>query len=254
MKILLFLHLCVFCAFLFRRITKEHLKKMSGCKVVVCRLFQKWFTLHFSMETTTNIRSTKTLFNRANSHLQNTVFQYSHHHDLCIFTSDGKEPTYHVGDPLFHSCCDGVVRKMFTQAIHLSSVLTGGSQKMPNLDYMVGEVGQSSQDWPCVPWSSNWYGVWHYHVARESLSSLTLEVRAFSLVRVMMSLSKLMVFLGSRKSRSIILFLSQKTVYITLSTVGCILNFLFVEEFTFCHKVFFLHLYEHSPGTNFVIF
>ena len=40
------------------------------------------------MENTTDTKSTITLFNRANSHLQNTVFQHSHHHHLCIFSSD----------------------------------------------------------------------------------------------------------------------------------------------------------------------
>ena len=37
---------------------------------------------------------------------------------------------------------------------------------------MVGVVGQSSQNWQCAPWPSNWYGAWRYCVARERLSSL----------------------------------------------------------------------------------
>ena len=42
------------------------------------------------METTT--KSTRTLFDRANSQLQNTVFQYINHYYLCIFASYEQEP------------------------------------------------------------------------------------------------------------------------------------------------------------------
>ena len=37
------------------------------------------------METTTDTKRTITLFDRANCQLQNTIFQHSHHHLLCIF-------------------------------------------------------------------------------------------------------------------------------------------------------------------------
>ena len=40
----------------------------------------------FSMETTVDTKSAITLFNRANSQLQNTIIQHSHHHKLCICT------------------------------------------------------------------------------------------------------------------------------------------------------------------------
>ena len=44
------------------------------------------------METTTDAKSTIALSGRANSQLQNTIFQHSHHHQLCIFTSNEQEP------------------------------------------------------------------------------------------------------------------------------------------------------------------
>ena len=73
------------------------------------------------------------------------------------------------GDPVFHSCYDGVIaRKMLPIVISLD-----GSQKVPDLDSVVGVVGQSSQGWQCPPLTSNWYGAWHYHVARERLPSLS---------------------------------------------------------------------------------
>ena len=76
------------------------------------------------------------------------------------------------GELLFHTCYDNInSRKMFTRIAHFSSAQRGGSQKVPNQDYKVSVVGQSSQDWQCVPQSSNWYGAWHYHVARERFSS-----------------------------------------------------------------------------------
>ena len=36
------------------------------------------------------------LFDRANSQLENTIFQHSHHYLLCIFTSDEQEPKSHL--------------------------------------------------------------------------------------------------------------------------------------------------------------
>jgi len=51
--------------------------------------------------------------------------------------------------------------------------------------YTVGMVGQSSQDRQHAQQSSNWYGAWCFHIARETLS-LALEVQAFSLVSVTM--------------------------------------------------------------------
>ena len=46
----------------------------------------------YFIETTTDTKSTVTLFDRANnSELQNTIFQDCRHHELCIFTSDEHE-------------------------------------------------------------------------------------------------------------------------------------------------------------------
>ena len=67
------------------------------------------------------------------------------------------------GDPLFHSCYDHVV------------------------------VGQSNQDWQFLPWSSNCYGAWCYHVARVKLfsscpdsgiSSLQIRQQCYVVIRV----------------------------------------------------------------------
>ena len=44
------------------------------------------------METATDTKSKITLFDRANSQLQNTVFQHSHHHELSTFASGEQEP------------------------------------------------------------------------------------------------------------------------------------------------------------------
>jgi len=43
---------------------------------------RKQCLLFISMETTTDIKSTITLFDRANSQLQNIIFQHSQHHYL----------------------------------------------------------------------------------------------------------------------------------------------------------------------------
>jgi len=50
-----------------------------------------WRPLFISMEITTDKKSTITLFDRANSELQNT-FQHRHHHCICIFAIDDQEP------------------------------------------------------------------------------------------------------------------------------------------------------------------
>ena len=55
------------------------------------RSLWKQCLLFIAMETTADIKSTGTLFDRANSKLPNTTFQHSHHHYLCNFTSDEQE-------------------------------------------------------------------------------------------------------------------------------------------------------------------
>ena len=54
----------------------------------IYRSLQKECLLFLSMELSTDRKSTRTLLNSTNSHLQSTVFQQSLHHQLCIFSSD----------------------------------------------------------------------------------------------------------------------------------------------------------------------
>ena len=69
-------------------------------------------------------------------------------------------------------------------------------------------------------------------------SDLTLEIWAFSLVSVVLKQSQLKTcldrFKGIQRNHP---FLSQKTVYFTLPTVGCVLNFFFNGKFTYCHSM-----------------
>ena len=71
-------------------------------------------------------------------------------------------------------------------------------------------------------------------------SGLALEIQAFSLAS---RCSGQIFCLGSRKSRRITPFLSQKTVHITLSTEGSIFNSFFDGEFT-CRQSMDCHLYS----------
>ena len=48
------------------------------------------------METTIDTKSIIMLFYWVNYQLQNTIFQRSHHHNLCIFTSNEQEPACHA--------------------------------------------------------------------------------------------------------------------------------------------------------------
>mgnify|MGYP001854630505 FL=1 len=48
------------------------------------------------MKTSTDRKRTIRLFDRGNSHLQNTIFQYSHYHKLCIFTNNEQEHACHT--------------------------------------------------------------------------------------------------------------------------------------------------------------
>ena len=101
--------------------------------------------------------------------------------------------------------------------ISLNRWKSGGLTPSPNLEYMVGMIGQFSQDLQCSPQSSNWYGAWCYHVEREKLSSSLAWLWRFepSAQSVSWCNGQLMVCLVYRKSISIIRFLSQKTGHIT---------------------------------------
>mgnify|MGYP001861488124 CR=1 FL=1 len=64
--------------------------------------------------------------------------------------------------------------------------------------------GQSSQDWQRAPSSLNVCGAQLYCVVRERLPpslGLALEIGAFSWVNIMMHQSRLMLYLGCRKSK-----------------------------------------------------
>ena len=125
------------------------------------------------------MKSTITLFERANSQLQNIVFQHIQHHQLYIAISDEQEPACHVHKNLHHHRWPSVSQLLWqhchtenvAHAVSSSLAQTDESQKVRNPNYTVGVVGQSSWDWQCHPGLSNWYGVWHYCVATERLSS-----------------------------------------------------------------------------------
>ena len=56
------------------------------------------------------------------------------------------------GDPLFHGFSDGIIaRKMLPKQCCLPLAQTYESEEEPNPDCMVGEVGQSIQDWQWAP-------------------------------------------------------------------------------------------------------
>ena len=55
------------------------------------------------MPPTTDTKTTITLFDGANSQLQNTISQHSHHCELCIFTSSEQESACHAHKNL-HGC------------------------------------------------------------------------------------------------------------------------------------------------------
>jgi len=74
--------------------------------------------LSISMETTTDTKSTITLFGRENSQLQNTLFQHSQHHNYAVLPVMN-ESLHAVlakifivgGEQLFHSCYDSIVSR-----------------------------------------------------------------------------------------------------------------------------------------------
>lgn len=132
------------------------------------------------METETNTKSTITPPDRAMSQLENTILPLSHHHSLCILSVLNKSLYIALvkictnrDDPLFHSCFDSVVKKMFPTRCIFHGHKTSGSQKVPNPDYMVCVTAQFSQAWQCARQSSNRCVAWC--VARERLSHLGIQ-------------------------------------------------------------------------------
>ena len=110
------------------------------------------------METTTDTKNTIKQFDRTNSQLQNTLFQHSHYHYLCTFTSNEQEPACHTLQSApaettlcFTAAVTAITRKRFPMHTHLSSAQTDWRKEAPNVDYAEGVVRQPSQDWQCAP-------------------------------------------------------------------------------------------------------
>ena len=187
------------------------------------------------MKTTADTKRTTVPFNRLNSQLQTPFFNIiitiscmclpamnkSLHDDLIKICTSG-------GDPVFHSCSDGIVaRKM----LPMQSIFHWPKQmevrwKVPNLDYTVDVVGQSGQDWQGNPWSSNWCWAWRYCVARERLpSSLAwLWTWSFQLSQCH-AIAVRADCLSRLQNIPITPSLSQKTVHVAWPAEGWILDF-----------------------------
>ena len=69
-----------------------HWVKRNCFVLRIYKLHRRQWLLFISMETTTDTKSTITRFYRAYSQLQNSIFQHSHHHQLCILSTDEQEP------------------------------------------------------------------------------------------------------------------------------------------------------------------
>ena len=144
------------------------------------------------METTTDTTSTITLVDRANSQLQNSMWNVVI--TISYVFSPVKNRSLHAtliktynsrGDPLFHSCYDSIItgKMLATQS---SVGPNDESQMVLKLDCKMGKVGQSSQDWPCSPLSffKLVWGLVLPGCKRKVVFffSLTSQVQAFSLV------------------------------------------------------------------------
>ena len=126
------------------------------------------------METTIDTKSTIILSGRANSQIQNTIFQYSYHQQLCIFTSFLQ--TLHA---VLIKIAPAEATHCFTDAVTVSLPKQVEVRRNQNPDYTVGEIGQSHRDWQCASWSSNWYRSWCYCVVRERLPSPLVSLLKF---------------------------------------------------------------------------
>jgi len=71
------------------------------CKGKLSSSLWKQWLLFLSMESTTDKKTTITLITRANSQLQNDIFQHSHHHELCVFTNNELEAVCHTHKDLY---------------------------------------------------------------------------------------------------------------------------------------------------------
>jgi len=105
------------------------------------------------MKTTTDTKNTRTLLDRANSGLKNTMFQHSHQHYLyppmmnkCLHTTLVKIYTSRGAAHCFTAATTVLLLGNIAHAVHLSSVQTDGNQKAPNPNCTVDVVGKSRQD------------------------------------------------------------------------------------------------------------
>lgn len=202
---------------------------------ILSRFLWRQCLLFISIENTT--KSTITLYDRANCQLQNTIFQESHHHHICILNSNEQEPACHPCKIVHHMIWTTVSQLVGWQLLPTQSITglqstsplawTDRSQKVPNLDYIEGVVEESSQDCQWAPSSSNWS--WALVLScckwKAVFTGLILEILLCSLVKLMIQRSELMVCPGSSKSRRITPFLCQKKMHIVLLSAGWILNF-----------------------------
>jgi len=118
------------------------------------------------------------------------------------------------------------------RTVYLSSAQTNGSQKAPNLDYTACALGQCSQDWQRMPWSTNWQGARCDCVPGEMMpSSLTwvwsLRLQPSQLLDIVVRADGSS---GFQETQKIAPFLFQKAMPITLPTESCVLNFVFNGE------------------------
>ena len=145
------------------------------CLVYMCTSVTSQLPLSlYSMETTIDTKSTIILSGRANSQIQNTIFQYSYHQQLCIFTSFLQ--TLHA---VLIKIAPAEATHCFTDAVTVSLPKQVEVRRNQNPDYTVGEIGQSHRDWQCASWSSNWYRSWCYCVVRERLPSPLVSLLKF---------------------------------------------------------------------------
>ena len=133
--------------------------------------------INFHVETATYTKSTLTLLDRANSQLPNATLLHSHHHKLCIFTSNEQEPACHTHNN-WHQCSTAARMALLLGNCcpHSPSLISPNIQKSESTkSRLYSGCGRTIQPrlstWQCVPQSSDWYRIWHYLVARERLSS-----------------------------------------------------------------------------------
>ena len=116
-------------------------------------LLQIEYLLFISMETTTNTKSTITLFDRANSRLQNTIFQHSHQYYLCPFASNEQDPPCCTHKNL-HCCLESgfsftSLSPLLKLTTHCLTVLTSTAWSLSLLRQMFSK-----------PWSPSYKLIW----------------------------------------------------------------------------------------------